>query len=131
MLGSAIILVAPWVDNVVILLGLITLSLTGMGTAVSFNFALLNDLLTSPQDVGKAMSILVIGGNLFGAAAPIVTGYVIEATGSYDWAFGIAGFFLLAGSVIALTMTRSPVDLSEPGQGRCDTRGMASMPMGR
>jgi MFS family permease len=131
LLGSSIILVAPWVDNVAILLALITLSLTGMGTAVSFNFALLNDLLKSPQDVGKAMSILVIGGNLFGAAAPIVTGYVIQVTGSYDWAFGIAGFFLIVGSVIALTMTRNPVDLSAPSDGRCDTRGMASLPTGR
>jgi MFS family permease len=131
LLGSSIILVAPWVDNVAILLALITLSLTGMGTAVSFNFALLNDQLKSPQDVGKAMSILVIGGNLSGAAAPIVTGYVIEATGNYDWAFGIAGFFLIAGSVIALTMTRNPVDLSEPSHGRRDTKAMASLPTGR
>ena len=91
---------------------------------------LLNDQLKSPQDVGKAMSILVIGGNLSGAAAPIVTGYVIEATGSYDWAFGIAGFFLIAGSVIALTMTRNTVDLSEPSDGRRDTKGMASLPTG-
>src|SRR3984885_6958929 len=131
LLGSSIILVAPWVDNAAILLTLITLSLTGMGTAVSFNFALLNDQLKSPQDVGKAMSILVIGGNLSGAAAPIVTGYVIEATGSYDWAFGIAGFFLIAGSVIALTMTRNPVDLSEPSDGRRDAKGMASFRTGR
>ena len=131
LLGSSIILVAPWVDNAAILLALITLSLTGMGTAVSFNFALLNDQLKSPQDVGKAMSILVIGGNLSGAAAPIVTGYVIEATSSYDWAFGIAGFFLIAGSVIALTMTRNPVDLSEASDGRRDTKGMASLPTGR
>ena len=131
LLGSSIILAAPWVDNAAILLALITLSLTGMGTAVSFNFALLNDQLKSPQDVGKAMSILVIGGNLSGAAAPIVTGYVIEATSSYDWAFGIAGFFLIAGSVIALTMTRNPVDLSEPSEGRRDTGVMASLPTGR
>jgi MFS family permease len=131
LLGSSIILVAPWVDNVAILLALITLSLTGMGTAVSFNFALLNDQLKSPQDVGKAMSILVIGGNLSGAAAPIVTGYVIEATGSYDWAFGIAGFFLIAGSLIALTMTRNPVDLGEPSDGLSETKGMASLPAGR
>jgi MFS family permease len=131
LLGSSIILITPWVDNVAILLALITLSLTGMGTAVSFNFALLNDQLKSPQDVGKAMSILVIGGNLSGAAAPIVTGYVIEATGSYDWAFGIAGFFLIAGSLIALTMTRNPVDLGEPSDGLSDTKGMASLPAGR
>jgi hypothetical protein len=55
---------------------------------------------------------------------------VIEATGSYDWAFGIAGFFLIAGSVIALTMTRNPVDLGERSDGRCDTTSMASLPTG-
>jgi hypothetical protein len=37
LLGSSIILVAPWVDNVAILVALITLSLAGMSTAVSFN----------------------------------------------------------------------------------------------
>ena len=61
----------------------------------------------------------------------LVTGYVIEATSSYDWAFGIAGFFLTAGAVIALTMTRNPVDLSEPIEGRSDAKGMASLPTGR
>ncbi|WP_207547670.1 hypothetical protein [Paraburkholderia ginsengiterrae] len=41
--------------------------------------------------------------------APISTGYVINATGSYDWAFGIAGILLLAGATVVLTMTRSPM----------------------
>jgi hypothetical protein len=41
------------------------------------------------------------------------------------------GIFLIAGSVIALTMTRNPVDLSEPSDGRCDTKGMALLPAGR
>jgi dipeptide/tripeptide permease len=41
--------------------------------------------------------------------APIATGYVVAATGSYDWAFGIAGLLLLAGATVVLTMTRSPM----------------------
>ena len=49
------------------------------------------------MDVGKAMGFVVVGGNLFGLMAPIVTGYVIEATGSYDAAFLIAaGHFWLS-----------------------------------
>ena len=48
-------------------------------------------------------------GNLFGMIAPIATGCVINATGSYDWAFGIAGILLLVGATVVLTMTRSPM----------------------
>jgi len=64
---------------------------TGMATAISLNFSLVNDLLRNPEDSGKAMAILVVGGNSFGIVAPIVTGHVIQLTGSYNWAFGIAG----------------------------------------
>ena len=70
---------------------LFTLSLTGMATAISLNFSLVNDLLRNPEDSGKAMAILVVGGNTFGIAAPIVTGYVIQITGSYNWASASPG----------------------------------------
>lgn len=113
MLSSAVILFTPFVDNTWLLLALFTLSLTGMATAISLNFSLVNDLLRNPEDSGKAMSILIIGGNSFGIAAPIVTGYVIQATGSYNWAFGIAGLLLVTGATILLTMTRTPIDISQ------------------
>jgi dipeptide/tripeptide permease len=32
-----------------------------------------------------------------GIAAPIVTGYVVSATRSYAWAFGISAIYLLIG----------------------------------
>jgi ACS family glucarate transporter-like MFS transporter len=50
-----------------------------------------------------------MGGNLFGMLAPVVTGYVIQASGGYNAAFVIAGSLLLVGAVIALTMTRKPM----------------------
>ncbi len=109
MLSSAVILFAPFVDSIGVLLLLFTLSLTGIATAIALNFSLVNDLLHSPEDSGKAMAILVVGGNAFGIAAPIVTGYVIQITGSYNWAFGIAGLLLVAGATILLTMTRRPI----------------------
>lgn len=94
-----------------LLLLLFTLSLAGMATAISLNFSLVNDLLRNPEDAGKAMSILIVGGNAFGIAAPIVTGHVIGATGNYSWAFGIAGALLVSGALILLTMTRRPIEL--------------------
>jgi len=111
MLSSAVILFTPFVDDVWLLLVLFTLSLTGMATAISLNFSLVNDLLRNPEDAGKAMSILIVGGNAFGIAAPIVTGHVIAATGNYNWAFAIAGVLLVTGALLLLTMTRRPISL--------------------
>jgi len=110
MLSAAIVLVAPLVDDIWLIMGLITLSLTGLSTAISLNITLTNDLLRSPQDAAKAVGVLTIGGNVFGILAPIVTGYVISATGSYNWAFIIAGLLLIAGATISLTMTRRPIE---------------------
>ena len=118
MLSSAVILFAPFVDSIGVLLLLFTLSLTGIATAIALNFSLVNDLLHSPEDSGKAMAILVVGGNAFGIAAPIVTGYVIQITGSYNWAFGIAGLLLVAGATILLTMTRRPIAIQGLGGAR-------------
>jgi ACS family glucarate transporter-like MFS transporter len=110
MLCSAVILAAPFVSSIWGIVALVTISLTGISTAVSLNFALANDLLRRPQDAGKTTSIMVVGGNIFGILAPIITGYVIEWSGSYNWAFGLAGMLLVLGAFISLTLTRQPIE---------------------
>ncbi len=110
MLGAAVVLFTPVVNSIWLILALITASLTGLSTAVALNISLISDLLRSPQDAAKAVGILTIGGNIFGLLAPIITGYVISATGSYDWAFIIAGLLLVSGATISLTMTRRPIE---------------------
>lgn len=109
MLVGAIILAVPFTTNMTMLLIVFSVTLTGIASTTSLNFALLNDLLPSAKNVGKAMAFVVVGGNIFGMVAPIATGYVIAATGSYDWAFGIAGILLLGGATITLTMIRRPM----------------------
>jgi ACS family glucarate transporter-like MFS transporter len=109
MLCSAVILAAPFVSSIWGIVALVTISLTGISTAVSLNFALANDLLRRPQDAGKATSIMVVGGNIFGLLAPIITGYVIAWSGSYNWAFGLAGILLVLGAAVSLTLTRQPI----------------------
>ena len=109
MLIASCILLVPFADSTASLVLISSLTLAGIASTTSLNFSLLNDLLPSAGDVGRAVAFIVVGGNLFGVAAPIVTGYVVQATGSYNWAFMIAGILLMAGAVIALTMTRKPM----------------------
>ncbi|MHA6616528.1 MFS transporter [Pseudonocardia sp. DLS-67] len=114
LLVSSVVLLTPFVGSIAVVLVLISISLTCVSSAVSMNLALLADLLRSPWLAGRANSIAVVGGNVFGIAAPIVTGYVVQATGSYTAAFVVAGVFLLLGTTIALTMTRTPIGRADP-----------------
>ncbi|MBN3723999.1 MFS transporter [Burkholderia sp. Ac-20379] len=116
MLLGAVILAVPFTENLTALLIVFSITLTGIASTTSLNFALLNDLLPSSRDVGKAMAFVVVGGNIFGMIAPIATGYVVATTGSYDWAFGIAGLLLVSGATIIVTMTRRPIVAAKPLQ---------------
>jgi len=118
LLLSSVVLLAPLVSDIWLILLLIAVSLSGIAAAISLNIALVSDLLRSPQDAGKATGILIVGGNAFGIAAPIVTGYVIAATGSYNGAFVIAGLLLLVGVAVSLTMTRQPIETEHPATAR-------------
>ncbi|WP_042337533.1 MFS transporter [Paraburkholderia ferrariae] len=119
MLTGSTILAVPFISSLVGLLLVFSVTLAGIASTTSLNFALLNDLLPDSRDVAKAMAFVVVGGNVFGMIAPIATGYVVASTGTYDWAFGIAGLLLLAGAAVVLTMTRSPMGASRAaGNGR-------------
>jgi MFS family permease len=111
MLTGATILAVPFISSLAGLLLVFSITLAGIASTTSLNFALLNDLLPGSRDVAKAMAFVVVGGNIFGMIAPIATGYVVASTGNYDWAFGIAGLLLLVGATVVLTMTRSPMSV--------------------
>jgi len=106
---AAVVLAVPFIDDVAVLMVVICLSIGGVATTTALNQALVNDLLVNPKDIAKAMAFFVLGSNLFALLAPIITGYVIAITGSYDWAFGFAGILLLLGAVSDLTLTRKPM----------------------
>jgi MFS family permease len=112
LLVSAVVLLTPMVSNIWVILLLMTVSLTGTSAATGLNNALLTDLLPSSSNAGTANGVLVVGGNIFGMMAPVVTGYVIAGTGSYDGAWLISGALLLGGAIITTTMTRRPIGAS-------------------
>jgi ACS family glucarate transporter-like MFS transporter len=107
--GASTLMVIPLINQLWLIIGFLAV-MRAMGMAGSaLNFALVTDLVRNRSDIGKVTSTTVIGGNSFGLAAPIITGYVVQITGSFDNAFFIAGFLPLIGAVATLTMTRKAI----------------------
>jgi MFS family permease len=110
---SGVVLSTNMVVNQFALLCLISLSLACISGALSLNIALTSDLVWNPEIVGTAIGILILGGNIFGSLVPIVTGYIVKWTGSFDLAFYVAGFLLFLAALISFTMTRTPLSFEE------------------
>ena len=96
----------PFVQSLAAVITLITIAVSAAHVGPAANGALVADLLRSPGDAGRATAFLVLGGNSFGLLAPIVTGYVVAATGSFNAAFVVAGALALVGAVAALALVR-------------------------
>src|SRR6202051_4724717 len=110
---SGVVLLTNMVANEYVLLVLISISLACISSALSLNIALTNDLVWNPQMLGVAVGFLILGGNIFGSLVPIITGYIVKWTGSFDYAFYLAGFLLFVAALICATMTRSPLNFDE------------------
>jgi MFS family permease len=109
-LVSAVVLFVPFVQSTAAVMILLTISLSTLSGAIALHFALLHDLLQNEANAGKASGIVALGGNIFGLLAPIVTGYIIAGTGSYNWAFGVAGILLILGAGLLIVLARAPID---------------------
>jgi cyanate permease len=107
---SAVILLIPFVESTFAIMLVITVSLCTLSGTISMHYALMNDLLRHDVNAGKASSLVAFGGNTFGLIAPIATGYIIDGTGSYNWAFGVAGILLVLGAALLLVGARKPID---------------------
>jgi cyanate permease len=106
---SAVIVFVPFTDDTTSILALFALSLSGVNAMISLNLSLVTDLVHRARDVGKAIGLTILSGNLCGLLAPIVTGYVVSGLGSYDWALWIACILLVIGAVALGAMTRNVI----------------------
>ena len=109
-LGMAI----PVVDSLTLVVILTIFPISFGGTATATNAALCNDLLRSQADSGRAFAFMVLGGNVFGLLAPIVTGYIVEATGSFGSAFVLAGALSIIGAAVSFMLTRHTLGEERP-----------------
>jgi MFS family permease len=99
----------PFTDDTTTIIVLFALSLSGINAAISLNVTLVTDLVHRVRDVGKAISLCILSGNICGLLAPIVTGYIIAGFGNYDWALWIAGILLVIGAIALAIMTRKVI----------------------
>lgn len=106
LLLTAVGLAIPFVQPLAGVMALVTVAVSFANVGPAANGALVADILRSPGDAGRAFAFLVLGGNTFGLLAPIVTGYIIAATGSFNSAFVAAGALALIGAVAALALSR-------------------------
>ncbi len=107
--GASTLMIIPFIDQLWLIIMLLAVMRAAGLAGSALNFALVTDLVRNRSDIGKVTSTTVVGGNTFGLCAPIVTGYVVQITGSFDNAFFIAGFLPLVGAVATLTMTRKAI----------------------
>lgn len=90
----------------------ISLSIGGLSAAAAVGWSL-PALLAPNSSTGAVAGIVNFSGQLSAIAAPILTGYTVQHTGHFTWAFGIATAYLLLGilAYIFLLGRIEPIDL--------------------
>ena len=117
-LPAMLVAVVPQVDSVWVIVALLTISVTFLANGISLNTALCNDLVRHPEDAGTAVALFTLGANLVGFVSPIVTGYVVAATGSFNMAFVLTGVMLLVGVAVLLGMIKGGIGAAEPSRAK-------------
>jgi ACS family glucarate transporter-like MFS transporter len=110
---SSVVLLTNLVSNQWVVVVLIAVALTSISSALTLNIAMCNDLVWDPSMAATALGFQILGGNSLGFLAPILTGYIVKATGSFNSAFILAGCLLFVGATTSLTMTRKPLVFGE------------------
>jgi MFS family permease len=77
-------------------------------------------ILAGPRATGRWFGIQNCLGNLAGMSAPVVTGVVVDRTGSFAFAFAIAAILAILGILALLLIVRriEPIDWDAPTAGR-------------
>jgi len=74
----------------------ISISIGGLAAAAPVGWSI-PSMIAPRGSIGTIGGIVNFSNQLSGIAAPIITGYVVTATHSFAWAFGIAGIYLAIG----------------------------------
>lgn len=77
--------------------------------SLTLNLALTGDLIQEPRMAGMVFAMVSTAANLFGLCAPVVTGYLVKATGTFSAAFDISGAAVILAALISFTMVRRPI----------------------
>lgn len=95
-------------------LGLILVSVATLFLLASYQYQALIVAIAPPKFTGSLAGVIQMCSTLAGILAPIVTGAVVDTTGSYAWAFGIAGIIVLIGAGTVAVFVRQETKVPQP-----------------
>jgi MFS-type transporter involved in bile tolerance (Atg22 family) len=91
----------------------ISISISGFSAASPVGWSI-PSLIAPRESVGRVGGILNLSNQLAGIVAPIVTGYVVQATHSFFWAFAVAGSFIILGIAAYVFLLGAMEPVPEP-----------------
>jgi sugar phosphate permease len=91
----------------------IAFALTGLSIAAPVGWSM-PSLIAPRESVGTVGGIMNLSNQLSGIAAPIVTGFVVAATKTFQWAFLIAALYLTIGIACYIFLLGDIVPIPEP-----------------
>lgn len=98
LLAAAAVLPVAYVSNTVVNVILLCIGYFAAQIPIGCIWTLASDV-ADPDHVASLGAIQNFGGFLGAALAPIVTGWILEKTGTFNWVFVVAGMLLLVGAV--------------------------------
>ena len=90
----------------------ISVCISGLSAASPVAWSL-PSLIAVRSDVGKVGGIINFSGQISGITASILTGYLVTATHSYAWAFGVAAAYLAVG-IAGYLVLLGKIELPQP-----------------
>jgi MFS family permease len=106
--GLLPLVLTTWIDGLAMLVITIAITLMAVTTSITLTFALTNDLIIDNTSSGRTVGLVSFGGQVIGLLAPIVTGFVVQASG-YGPVFLVTGAVLLAGVLAMLLLPNRPL----------------------
>jgi MFS transporter, ACS family, D-galactonate transporter len=99
---------AAFTTNPVVAIGWISIALAGLAAAAPVGWSI-PSLIAPTGGAATVGAIMNFVNNLMGAAAPVVTGFIVGVTGSFAGAFLVAGVALLIG-IFAYVVLLGPIE---------------------
>lgn len=103
LVGFLPLVMVTWINGLPLLVFTISITLMAVTSSIVLTFALTNDLIVDNASSGRTFGLVSFGGQIIGLCAPIVTGYIVQASG-YSPVFLVAGAVLLVGTAAVFLM---------------------------
>jgi MFS-type transporter involved in bile tolerance (Atg22 family) len=99
MAGAGVFLVLCVAANPRFSIGMLMAASAFLGMATA-NWWPVTQTMAGPHAAGRWVGVQNLSGNFSGVVAPAVTGFVVERTGEFYWAFVMVGVVALLGSLV-------------------------------